>query len=162
MNISKSESFLLPKHDFRLLVDSAPLFSIDLIVVDAERVLLGQRLNRPAQGAWFVPGGRVRKNETLHDAFTRLTAEELGRRMDYTAAIRLGIFEHFYSDSVFGEFPSTHYIAQGMLITGESTFSYLPAEQHGAFKFWPISEALSDSRVHQYTKDYLRALKIER
>ena len=65
---------------FRTVVASTPLVSIDLVVQDAEgAVLLGQRLNRPAQGFWFVPGGRIMKNETLDAAFRRLTADELGR-----------------------------------------------------------------------------------
>lgn len=42
------------------------------------QVLLGQRLNRPAQGYWFVPGGRIHKDETMTQAFARLTKEELG------------------------------------------------------------------------------------
>lgn len=51
---------------FRMVVASAPLVSIDLVVENsAGELLLGERLNRPAQGFWFVPGGRVQKNETL-------------------------------------------------------------------------------------------------
>ena len=56
-----------------------PLISIDLLVQNEHgEYLLGLRNNRPAQGYWFVPGGRVLKNETLDGAFKRLTFEELG------------------------------------------------------------------------------------
>ena len=43
---------------FATVVASTPLFAIDLAVVDEnDELLLGKRLNRPAQGYWFVSGG---------------------------------------------------------------------------------------------------------
>jgi colanic acid biosynthesis protein WcaH len=43
--------------------------SVDLVLVrDGREVLLGLRTNRPAQGSWFVPGGRILKNEKRADA----------------------------------------------------------------------------------------------
>jgi colanic acid biosynthesis protein WcaH len=53
--------FLRPE-DFATVVRSTPLISIDLIVEnESGEFLLGKRTNRPAQGYWFVPGGRVQK-----------------------------------------------------------------------------------------------------
>ncbi len=47
---------------FLKVIDAAPLVTIDLIIRNPKSdVLLGKRLNRPAQGFWFVPGGRIRK-----------------------------------------------------------------------------------------------------
>ena len=69
----------LPLETFQLVVASTPLVSIDLVVENAHgELLLGLRNNRPAQGSWFVPGGRVLKNESLDDAFVRLARDELG------------------------------------------------------------------------------------
>jgi len=57
-----------------------PLVSIDLIVIrqgDQGRELqLGLRNNRPVQGWWFTPGGRIRKNEPLASALQRDLAPE--------------------------------------------------------------------------------------
>lgn len=48
------------------VVERTPLVSIDLVVTNArQEVLLGWRNNKPAQHCWFVPGGVVRKGETL-------------------------------------------------------------------------------------------------
>ena len=61
------------------LVRDLPLISVDLVLVrDGREVLLGLRTNRPAQGSWFVPGGRILKNERRADALTRVAARELG------------------------------------------------------------------------------------
>ena len=65
--------------DFRRAVEMLPLVSIDLLLHDGQgRYLTGLRSNPPAQGAWFVPGGRIRKNEPLALALDRIAREELG------------------------------------------------------------------------------------
>ena len=52
---------MLSKEDYLRVVRDAPLVSVDLIVRDAQGlVLIGLRQNRPAQGSWFVPGGVIR------------------------------------------------------------------------------------------------------
>lgn len=76
----------LSQEDFATVVRSTPLISIDLIVENERgEFLLGKRTNRPAQGLWFVPGGRVQKDETLSDAFERLTLAELGLQLPMAA-----------------------------------------------------------------------------
>ncbi|WP_179878341.1 NUDIX domain-containing protein, partial [Vibrio cholerae] len=101
----------LEKEDFRGLVQHGVLFSIDLVVLDTQnQILVGERVNRPAQGYWFVPGGRVYKNETLIKAFERICLDELGQIFSYQDAKSLGLYDHFYNDSVFGDDISTHYI----------------------------------------------------
>ena len=103
----------LPDETFKSIIQHTPLISIDLIVRNEQgHVLLGKRVNAPAKGYWFVPGGRVRKNETLDDAFVRLVREELGIESGVTRADAkfLGVFEHFYDDNVFNDKFETHYI----------------------------------------------------
>src|SRR5690606_28466627 len=87
---------LLSQEDIATVVRSTPLISIDLIV-EHERgeFLLGKRTNRPAQGFWFVPGGRVQKDETLTDAFERLTLAELGLQLPMAAGQFYGVWQHF-------------------------------------------------------------------
>ncbi|CDL36959.1 GDP-mannose mannosyl hydrolase [Citrobacter freundii] len=104
----------LRHEDFATVVRSTPLISIDLIVENAHgEFLLGKRLNRPVQGYWFVPGGRVQKDEPLHAAFERLTEAELGLRLPLSAAQFYGVWQHFYDDNFSGEDFSTHYIVLG-------------------------------------------------
>lgn len=79
MNRRGLNKMWLPDETFKSIIQHTPLISIDLIVRNEQgHVLLGQRVNAPAKGYWFVLGGRVRKNETLDDAFVRLVREELG------------------------------------------------------------------------------------
>ena len=76
---------------FNTVVASTPLVAIDLVVMKpGGETLLGLRVNRPAYGFWFVPGGRVQKNESLDSAFRRLTQEELGARLNATPRVFSG------------------------------------------------------------------------
>ena len=60
--------------EFLNIIDKTPLVSIDLIIENPQgKILLGKRCNKPAQGYWFVPGGRIQKNETLEQAIRRIS-----------------------------------------------------------------------------------------
>lgn len=64
----------LDKKKFTQVIDVTTLASIDLVIINSPgQILLGKRGNRPAQNYWFVPGSRICKNETLINAFKRLT-----------------------------------------------------------------------------------------
>ena len=51
---------------WRNCVDSIPIFGIDMIIFSRKcGVLMGRRINNPAKGKFFVPGGRVSKNNMI-------------------------------------------------------------------------------------------------
>ena len=141
---------------FLEIIDSTPLVSIDLILEDREgKVLLGKRVNRPAQGYWFVPGGRIRKNEKLADAFKRISSNELGLTLLITDAQLLGAFDHIYNDNCFGEEGiNTHYVVLGYKINAQDRFDIVADSQHTEFKWWSRHDLLNDPDVHQNTKLY--------
>ena len=45
---------------FKTVVDSTPLISIDILFKKGDKVLLGKRVNKPAQGYFFSIGGRMK------------------------------------------------------------------------------------------------------
>lgn len=140
---------------FQTIVQNTPLVSIDLIIKNAqEQVLLGRRNNRPAQGYWFVPGGRIHKNEGLAQAFRRLTDAELGQAFLLEDAYFLGVFEHLYADSIFGSETSTHYIVLGYQLMVDFDLDTLPLEQHHQYQWFAIKDLLNDTNVHENTKAY--------
>jgi colanic acid biosynthesis protein WcaH len=146
----------LEKSVFTKVIESTPLVSIDLLVENTEgKVLLGYRNNRPAKGYWFVPGGRILKNETLKSAFERLTLIELGEKFDINSALLQGPYDHMYNDSVFGDTPSTHYVAIAYRLKVDQIFD-LPCEQHSRYKWLYPSEILQRSDIHDNTKAYFQ------
>lgn len=150
----------LDADSFKTVVASTPLVSIDLLVSNNDGdILLGQRLNRPAQGTWFVPGGRIYKNESLDHAFQRITESELGRVFDRHNSRLLGVYEHFYEDSVFGQggnAPGTHYIVIAHHIVLNAGDALTPShEQHGMYRWWQRKDMAISDQVHSNSKIYL-------
>jgi len=153
----------LDEATFRTVVDATPLISIDLVVESRDgEILVGRRLNRPAQGFWFVPGGRIQKNETLDAAFTRLTSTELGISLSRPDARLLGVYEHFYDDSVFGPAesgPSTHYGVFGYhLKLDPEQYARLPVQQHSEYCWKTAAEIEQAPQVHENSRAYMNAL----
>ncbi|WP_067585791.1 GDP-mannose mannosyl hydrolase [Endozoicomonas ascidiicola] len=146
---------MLPITTFKTVVASTPLISIDLIVRNNQKqVLLGLRNNQPAQGYWFVPGGRVRKDERLENAFRRLVSAELGSESEINNARFLGPYQHFYTDNFSDEDFSTHYVVLGYELTLNINLNDLPSDQHQDYRWFTVDELLASDQVHQHTKDY--------
>ncbi|MCL1160656.1 GDP-mannose mannosyl hydrolase [Shewanella chilikensis] len=141
---------------FTTVIASTPLVSIDLVVINAKgQALLGRRLNRPAKDYWFVPGGRILKNEAIADAFKRLTQDELGQSFTIDQASLLGTFDHFYDDYVFGDEFTTHYVAIAFILRLECELESLPLDvQHGGYQWFDILQLKANEKVHKHTKWY--------
>ena len=132
--------------------------AIDLVIYNKKnRVLLGLRKNPPAKDFWFVPGGRVRKNETLKNALRRVLKDEVKGCATGQPEF-LGVTEHFYDHSFFGTEISTHYVVIAFRLRGQSKKKLLENTrgQHIEWKWWVLKSAVQNPHVHPYTKCYLK------
>ena len=147
----------LEKELFSQVIENTPLISIDLIVQNSSKILLGKRVNEPAKGFWFVPGGRIFKDESLNQAFERTVQEELSLHVKREESQFLGNYEHFYTNNVFDNTFSTHYIVQAYKIevNGEIRLN----NQHEEYRWFELDELLKSEQVHNYTKDYFKDKK---
>jgi len=144
---------MLDDHTFKIVIHSTPLISIDLIVKKDDKILLGKRINKPAQGYLFSIGGRVYKNETIDIAMKRIVKNELNIELKLTPRF-IGIFEHFYDDSCYQNL-STHYVNLAYEVKIEEVPN-LPAEQHNEYQWLTIDELLESKQVHKYVKDFFK------
>ena len=144
---------MLDDQTFKIVIRSTPLISIDLIVKKDDKILLGKRINKPAQGYLFSIGGRVYKNETIDIAMMRIVKNELNIELKFTPRF-IGIFEHFYDDSFYHDL-STHYVNLAYEVKIEEVPN-LPTEQHNEYQWLTIDEILESKQVHKYVKDYFK------
>lgn len=146
----------LTKEQFLQVIDFTPLVAIDLLLInDRQQVLLGKRLNRPAKNYWFVPGGRIVKNETIRQAFDRIVVKETGLTLDFEKAELSGAYDHIYEDNTFGEKGiNTHYVVLGYRYRLEGTPAISIDSQHEQVKWWDLEKLMAHPEVHENTKRY--------
>lgn len=147
---------MISKDDFLAVVSRTPLISIDLILrSQGDNILLGRRNNRPAKDFWFVPGGRILKDERLADALVRVVRRELGTAVPLAGWRSVGIYEHLYPDNFAGvEGISTHYVVLPHQLDLDSEVALESDDQHEALRWFSVDELMVHDEVHPYTKAY--------
>ena len=150
----------LPQATLSTIVEHTPLVSIDLICHNpAGEVLLGWRRNRPARDSWFVPGGRIRKDERVAQALQRIAAAELGLDPASLPAVEfLRAWEHLYDDNFAGvEGVGTHYVVLGYSLALDRVPEALPHTQHRDY-LWLTPDAMrARNDIHPNTLAYFPA-----
>jgi len=92
---------MIPEEEYKEILKKIPICCVDVIIINAENnFLLAKRTNEPAKGKWWLPGGRILKNETIKHAALRKSYEETGLKCKYVK--RLGVFETIFDKGPFG------------------------------------------------------------
>ena len=86
-------SGFLEADDFRHAVSLVPLVSVDLLIVREGCLLLGLRRDEPARQTWFVPGGRIRRGESIGRALRRVWNNEIERAFPERDPRLEGVYE---------------------------------------------------------------------
>ena len=146
---------MLEKETFKTIVKNTPLVSIDLCIVWNGRILLGKRKNEPLKGYFFTPGGRILKNEAHIDCLKRVARSELGLiDNDIKQAKLMGVWDHFYENSVFGEEVSTHYVNLPYCIYFDQRPEIFLDDQHDTIEWFDLSKVAGGSIFHKYMQSY--------
>jgi colanic acid biosynthesis protein WcaH len=132
------------------------LVAIDLILCDPKNhVLVALRNNEPAKGFYLVPGGRIRKDETIKSAFAAILREETGCRAEITQAQLLNVNEHMYANNRWGGVGyGTHYVVLAYRLQLDHRPTITLDGQHSAIKWLTPNELLELDDVHPFTKRY--------
>lgn len=141
-------SEILPE-TWKSIVESVPICSVDLLILrESEKFLLGKRTNKPAKGKWFVPGGRIEKNEGFHEAVNRISKDEVGLEVEIER--RLGFYQHFYKETEVGAETGKHYVALCYVVrpVSNNPISDDQNSELGWFRTPPAD-------CHKYTMTYL-------
>ena len=153
---------MLDSKIFKVVIENTPLVSIDLCLVCRGQLLLGKRKNEPLKDQWFTPGGRIHKNESWQAALKRIALTELGLLVANLAHFELmGVWDHFYPNSVIDEKISTHYINLPHFTVLQSKPSISGDTQHHNFGWFDLDEVVRDEFFHQYVRNYASHLKVK-
>jgi colanic acid biosynthesis protein WcaH len=109
----------LPFDEYRKVLSVVPIVCVDCLVVnDAGEYLLVKRRNEPLKGEFWVPGGRLYKNERLAGAVQRKMKEEIGVEVEIIRSI--GFFEEFFDRNAENAEGGTHSISLVYLVRPKS------------------------------------------
>jgi colanic acid biosynthesis protein WcaH len=150
---------LLDRGKFADVVQYVPLVAIDLLICDPlGRLLVGRRVNAPAKGYWFAPGGRIRKGERLDEAFARVSEAEVGVSLLRSAAVFAGVHEHFYEEDFRGEVGAgTHYVVLAYGLQLDPASLDLTTDQHDGYRWVKPEKGRQDLSIHANTRVYFDA-----
>lgn len=146
---------MLDTKTFKIIIENTPLVSIDFCLVCEGQLLLGKRINEPLMGQWFTPGGRIYKNETWQDALLRIAEVELrlsGIEVDDFAL--MGIWDHFYNNSIHDQNTSTHYVNLPHYAEFKSKPQISLDDQHGDYKWFDLAVVSIDEKFNAYIRNY--------
>ena len=106
---------MISKEKYAGMIENLPICCVDLIIVHKNKILLLKRKNPPLKNEWWIPGGRLYKNELLKDAVKRKAREEAG--IDVEIVRQLGAYEHIFKDSAFeGVQTGTHTVGATFIV----------------------------------------------
>lgn len=145
---------MLSQEDYYFVCSKTHVVSIDIILEYDNKYLLGKRINEPAKGYYFVPGGSVSKNETLFDAMKRISKKELGIELNLSDFEFVMPSQHWYNCNFLDNSFGTHYLSLSYKkILSDEEFKNLDLrDQHSDFIFLTKEELLNDARVHDNNK----------
>ena len=147
---------MLSNKQFQDIIKLTPLIAIDLIIIHKNKILLGKRKNQPAKGFFFIPGGRILKEETLEFACLRLTKNELGIEIPLNKFIFHTNTQHIYKNNFFNNDYSTHYVClcYKYELNEKEYKSINIDQQHDDILWLTQDEILKHDLTHINTKNY--------
>jgi len=122
---------------------------VRLLPIEGDTVLL---VRHSYQNAWFLPGGGVKRNETLEQAIRREAAEECGAQLEHLEL--LGAFTHFY------EYKNDHII---LFLSKKFRLAGRPDHEIEQVAFFPLDGLPEDTspgsrrRIEEYQRGDLPA-----
>jgi len=142
----------IPLELYKQIHSVMPMPCVDIILKRKGEILLVKRVNKPVEGQWWFPGGRVLKGETREAAVIRKSKEEIG--VDVKILMELGTDDTiFENDGPFGE--TTHTINTVYLVEVDGNKDFSLDSQHSDYGWF--SEVVENA--HPYLKKYFNINK---
>lgn len=80
---------IIPSKLYRTILSVMPIVCVDVVIVNRNKCLLVKRKEEPAQGQYWLPGGRVYKMEPVEKAALRKAKEEVNLRCRFIKIVSI-------------------------------------------------------------------------
>jgi len=141
---------LIPIELYEKIMENMPVFCVDIIISQDKKVLLVKRENEPCKDQWWVPGGRLYKNEKTCDAAIRKAKEETN--LDVEIIKQVGFYELMLKEAIPKVKTGTHNPVIVYLLKTKSSQEIHLDEQSSNYKW--INKIEPD--MHDYLKKILK------
>ncbi len=129
------------------------MVTVDLIVLLDGGFLMLKRLNNPEKGGWWLPGGRIKKGETLEKAAIRKAKEELGMKVKVEKYV--GVYELMFPKGQF-DISNTHNVDFVFVLKTTEKWRGAPVKSsHRDYSDWKICKTI-DKKWHPMLRRILK------
>lgn len=127
---------LIPESLYRRIHEEMPILCVDLVIVHRGKVLLIKRKLEPDAGRFWIPGGRLLKNEAVQLALRRLAVNEVGLVVEPTSF--LDYLDCYFEADPFGHGKGTHTVSLVFRceIVPKTNEKVRLDENHSAYIWW--------------------------
>lgn len=128
------------------IVKSMTISCVDIFVYNFENnaYLMVYRTTPPAQGKWWMPGGRIFKGESFYESAVRKTKKE--SNLDICPIAQLGTYSTYFLESAWGL--DVHTDTKNTVVLALCNHQTpLLDEHHQTFKWIPIDEVPEDPYI---------------
>lgn len=147
---------LIPKKDYKMILENMPVCCVDLVFHLGNKVLLVLRKQEPVKGEFWLPGGRIFKNERLVDAVARKAKEEFG--VDVIIERKIGVYEIMFNNGPFKDLKTgVHDIAVCFLVKPLNKDFKIKIDETSSDYKWV---AHIERSMHPYLKEVLADSKV--
>jgi len=127
----------LPAPLYKTIYSLVPIVCVDILIHRPGAFALGLRMEEPARGQWFPPGGRVYKGETLKQAARRKLREEIGLNAPQSQFTCLGVWETMFKTSSLGGSKHTVNVVFAFDL-GKRTLPPLDRRHHAQLRWFSV------------------------
>jgi len=148
----------IEKNLYKQIVTYCPIPTVDIIFINEQhQILLCLRNNAPLKEVYYIPWGRIYKNETYYDALKRKSKEEVSLDIDVNKLRFVKVYDDIFDNSAFWEVWE-HCITLTFfypLTRNEEKNIKIWDTQHTEYKFFDIHE----EGLHDMIKTRIKDIK---
>ena len=140
---------MIPEKIYSKIHALMPIACVDLVVWREGQVLVLKRKDEPLRGGWFVPGGRVLRDEHLSYACARIVRDEACLESGFPRFV--GYDETMFDTDPFHHGKGTHTVNLIFAVPGADGRVKL-SSRHSAYQWLEPYEIVRNSDYHPYIR----------